>query len=110
MLLTTPIDCPYHPCYTLCMNSNSRPAKQPTDTTPRRIGRMFSWFVPGIGIKRWLVMILAGITLLGLGLGMVILDLYRTNTRNSLVLLLLGYASLRFLPRLIRVLIFGGLG
>ena len=55
-------------------------------------------------------MILAGITLLGLGLGMLILDLYRTDTSNSLVLTVLTYASLRFLPRLVRALIFGGLG
>ncbi len=105
-----PIDCWYHPCYTLYMQNPGQSAKKPADTTPRRLGRLFSWLVPGIGIKRWMVMVLAGITLLGLGLGMLILDLYRTNTRNSLVLTILGYASLRFLPRLVRVLIFGGLG
>ena len=72
--------------------------------------RVLSWFVPGLGIKRWMLMILAGITLLALGLGMLLLDLYRTNTTDPLVLNILSYASLRFLPRLVRVLIFGGLG
>jgi uncharacterized cofD-like protein len=72
--------------------------------------RILSWFMPGLGIKRWMLVILAGITLLGLGLGMVLLDLYRTDTTNSAVLTFLSYASLRFLPRLVRVLVFGGLG
>jgi len=92
------------------MQKSSQQPKQPATSMPLRVGRFFSWFVPGLGIKRWMLMILAGITLLGLGLGMLILDLYRTNTRNSLVLTILGYASLRFLPRLLRVVIFGGLG
>ncbi len=72
--------------------------------------RVLSWFMPGLGIKRWMLMILAGVTLLGLGLGMLLLDLYRTDATNPLVLTVLSYASLRFLPRLVRVLIFGGLG
>jgi uncharacterized cofD-like protein len=57
-----------------------------------------------------MLMVLAGITLLGLGLGILILDMYRTDTNNAFVLTVLAYASLRFLPRLARVLIFGGLG
>lgn len=84
--------------------------KRPLRSISFRIGRFFSWFVPGLGIKRWLVMILAGITLLGVGLGILLLDLYRTNSTNSLLITGLSYAALRFLPRLVRVLIFGGLG
>ena len=68
------------------------------------------WFKPGLGIKRWMLIILAGITLLGIGLGMYLLDLYRTDTSNSAILTFLFLASLRFLPRLARVLILGGLG
>ncbi len=55
-------------------------------------------------------MILAGITLLAVGVGMLLLDFYRTDTTNPVVLTFLSYAALRFLPRLVRVLIFGGLG
>jgi len=55
-------------------------------------------------------MILAGMTLLGIGLGIFLLDLYRTDTNNSAILIFLSVTSLRFLPRLLRVLIFGGLG
>jgi uncharacterized cofD-like protein len=68
------------------------------------------WFRPGLGIKRWMLVILAGITLLGVGLGIFLLDLYRTDTSNSALLTFLSLASLRFLPRLVRVLVFGGLG
>jgi uncharacterized cofD-like protein len=73
----------------------------------RDIGR---WFAPGLGVKRWLFMVLAGITLLGVGLAILLLDLYRTNSTNPLLLEVLSLASLRFLPRFLRVLIFGGLG
>src|SRR5262249_1194904 len=72
--------------------------------------KLLRWFMPGLGIKRWMLLILAGITLLGVGLAIFLLDLYRTDTGNSAVLLFLSYTSLRFLPRLLRVLIFGGLG
>lgn len=68
------------------------------------------WFKPGLGIKRWMLVILAGITLLGIGLGILLLDIYRTNTGNSAILTFLSVASLRFLPRILRVVIFGGLG
>ena len=72
--------------------------------------QFFRWFMPGLGIKRWLLLILAGITLLGVGLAIFLLDLYRTDSANPVLLDFLSIASLRFLPRLIRVLIFGSVG
>lgn len=68
------------------------------------------WFVPGLGVKRWFLFVLAGITLLGVGLAIFLLDLYRTDSTNPFLLTLLSYLSLRFLPRLARALIFGGIG
>jgi uncharacterized cofD-like protein len=73
----------------------------------RSFGR---WFLPGLGIKRWMVLILFGITMLGVGLGIFLLQVYRTDTNNSTALFVLSYASLRFLPRMARVIIFGSLG
>lgn len=73
----------------------------------RLIGR---WFAPGLGVKRWYFVVLAGVTLLGVGLAMFLLDLYRTDSTNPLLLEILSHASLRFLPRVLRALIFGGLG
>ena len=35
------------------------------------------WLVPGIGVKRWVLLILLGTTLVGIGLGVLILDFYR---------------------------------
>jgi uncharacterized cofD-like protein len=68
------------------------------------------WFRPGLGIKRWFTLVLLGITLLGLGLAVLLIDLYRTESVNPAFLAFLTYASLRFIPRVFRAIIFGGLG
>jgi uncharacterized cofD-like protein len=68
------------------------------------------WFKPGLGIKRWMLVILVGITLLGVGFAIFLLNLYRNDSGNPALLTFLSYASLRFLPRIVRVLIFGTLG
>ncbi len=73
----------------------------------REFGR---WFAPGLNVKRWFLVVLAGITLLGVGLAILLLDLYRTDSTNPILLEVLSFTSLRFLPRFLRVLIFGGLG
>ena len=73
----------------------------------REFGR---WFAPGLGVKRWMFLVLVGITLVGVGLAISLLDLYRTDSTNQSLLTILSYASLRFLPRALRVLIFGSLG
>lgn len=66
--------------------------------------------LPGLGIKRWMLVTLAGLTFLGVGLAILLLDFYRTEYTNEALLTFLSYASLRFLPRILRVLIFGGIG
>jgi uncharacterized cofD-like protein len=68
------------------------------------------WFRPGLGIKRWFTMVMIGITLLGLGIAVILIDLYRTDSSNPVFLTFLTYASLRFIPRIWRAIIFGGLG
>lgn len=68
------------------------------------------WFRPGLGIKRWFLFVMIGITLLGLGFAVILIDLYRTDSSNPILLKLLSYASLRFIPRIWRAVIFGGLG
>jgi uncharacterized cofD-like protein len=89
------------------MSKADRPLNQRAD---RNNGHFWRWFVPGLGIKRWMIVILAGITMLGLAVAILLLDLYRTETSNSAVITFLTYASLRFLPRLVRSIIFAGLG
>ncbi len=73
------------------------------------LDRLFKWLVPGLGVKRWVLIILLGTTLLGIGLGVIILEIYRTAP-ETWWLPLLSTASLRFLPRPLRAIIFGGLG
>jgi uncharacterized cofD-like protein len=73
------------------------------------LGEITRWLIPGLGVKRWLLLILFGTTLIGVGLGVLILDVYRTAP-ESWWLPILSAASLRFLARPLRALIFGGLG
>ena len=68
------------------------------------------WFRPGLGIKRWFLVVLFGITLLAVGAAILLLDLYRTESTNPLLIVFLKYTSLQFLPRILRALIFGGIG
>ncbi len=70
---------------------------------------ILGWLRPGLGIKRWLGVLLAGTTLLGIGFGVWVLDVYRTAP-ETWWLPALSYLSLRFLARPLRVLIFGTLG
>jgi uncharacterized cofD-like protein len=79
-------------------------------TPTRGLENLVRWLVPGLGIKRWMLLILGGITLLAVGSGIFLLELYRTDTSNPFILSLLSLVSLRFLPRLLRVLIFAALG
>ena len=60
--------------------------------------QLFRWLTPGLGVKRWLVFILAGVTLLGVGLAYYLLDFYRTAP-ETWWLPTLSYLALRFLPR-----------
>src|SRR5215211_5667754 len=73
----------------------------------RELGR---WLAPGLGIKRWFLFVLVGITFLGVGLAILLLNIYRTEFTNETILTVLSYASLRVLPRGLRVLIFSGVG
>jgi uncharacterized cofD-like protein len=71
--------------------------------------REAQWLRPGLGYKRWLILVLVGTTLLGVGLTMFVLDIYR-NAPETWWLPALAYLSLRFLDRPIRVIIFAGIG
>ncbi|MFM8320894.1 MAG: uridine diphosphate-N-acetylglucosamine-binding protein YvcK [Chloroflexota bacterium] len=73
------------------------------------LSRYTAWLIPGIQVKRWFLLILLGITLLAVGSGILLLDIYR-NAPDTWWLPAISTASLRFLPRPVRALIFGGLG
>ena len=71
--------------------------------------RITTWLIPGLGVKRWILVIILGSMMLGVGLAVLLLDIYRTAP-ETWWLPFLSTASLRFLARPIRVLVFGGLG
>lgn len=75
----------------------------------RDIRGILMWFTPGIGVKRWFVITLIGITLLAVGAAYFLLDFYRTSSYEQL-LPLLDVLSLRSFPRPVRVVIFLSLG
>lgn len=88
------------------MQQNQR---APQRSFGNRIGHLFQWLLPGIGVKRWVAVILIGTTLVGLGFAVLILDLYR-NAPGNWWAPLMRFLSLQYLDRWVRALIFGGIG
>jgi len=70
---------------------------------------LWPWFKPGLGVKRWLFSIFAGVTILGLGFAVYLSEVYNTAP-DAWWLPVLQFISLHFLVRSLRILIFGSLG
>jgi len=68
--------------------------------------RLPAWFRPGLGVKRWLALLLFGILAISLGLGYLLRQLYDTVE----VPWYFYYLTLQFIPREGRILLFLGLG
>ncbi len=68
--------------------------------------RLPAWFRPGLGIKRWLALLLFGILAISLGLGYLLRHLYDAVEFPWYFY----YLTLQFIPREGRVLLFLGLG
>ena len=67
------------------------------------------WLAPGLGVKRWIVMILCGTTLVGLGFAILLTEVYRSASQAWWIDVI-TFLSLHFLPRSVRVFLFGGSG
>lgn len=65
--------------------------------------------MPGIGVKRWMLVILLGITLLAIGIAFLLINIYRT-VPTSWLSYAIAFVSLQFLDRLLRAAIFGAIG
>ncbi len=78
----------------------------------RGLSQSLRWLAPGLGVKRWLFCILVGTTLLGIGFGVFVLDIYRSTPSDASAwwLSILSIISLRALARPLRVAIFAGIG
>jgi uncharacterized cofD-like protein len=75
----------------------------------REIKSLSRWLVPGLGVKRWFLVLMTGVTFIGVGLAILLLDIYR-GMPDTWWLPIVTFLSLRFLTRPLRMLIFGGLG
>lgn len=71
--------------------------------------RILRWLTPGLGVKRWILFILFGAFLIGIGGAILVLDVYRTAPATWW-LPVFDSLSLRFLDRTLRAAIFAGLG
>jgi uncharacterized cofD-like protein len=67
---------------------------------------LLKWLYPGMHVKRWILLFLAGITALGLGVAYVLVDIYRQQPFPPAVY----YLTLQFIPRLGRALLLGAIG
>ncbi len=72
----------------------------------RKYGSSLKWLLPGMGVKRWLLLLFGGITILSLGVGYILVEIYRTWTFPAIFY----YLTLQFIPRPGRALLFGGAG
>jgi uncharacterized cofD-like protein len=67
-----------------------------------RNGSFIKWFYFGMHIKRWLLLVLIGVSIMGLGFGYVLREVYVNYTFPEWVY----YLTLQFLPRLARAALF----
>ncbi len=72
----------------------------------RYVHTIAPWLAPGLHIKRWLVILIIGVTLISLGLAYLLRWVYVAGTYPRFVQVL----TLQFLPRPVRALLFGVAG
>lgn len=75
----------------------------------KSVKSLIGWLEPGLGIKRWFVIILLGTMVISVGIADILLDVFRESTTEWLSQALY-YGSLLFLPSYLRSAIFGSLG
>lgn len=75
-----------------------------------RIGSAWKWLYPGLGVKRWLVLLALGLLLLSLGVSFFYVEIYRAIEFPGGVSSLARAATLQFLPRWLRGLLLGAAG
>jgi uncharacterized cofD-like protein len=65
-----------------------------------------TWLIPGLHIKRWLIALIVGITLISLGLAYLLRSVYVSGTYPTFVY----WTTLQFFPRWLRAILFGAMG
>ncbi len=66
----------------------------------------WKWFYIGLGVKRWLLLLFLGVTILALGSAYVLVTIYRETPLPDVFY----YLTLQFIDRLVRGVLFGILG
>ena len=66
----------------------------------------WEWLYPGMGVKRWLLLLVLGVTCVGLGFAYLLVNIYRQQSLPAFFY----YLTLQFISRLARAALFGGLG
>jgi len=72
----------------------------------QKFQQLRTWLTPGLHIKRWLVLLLVGITLISLGLAYLLRAVYVTGHYPRIFY----WLTLQFLPRTLRALLLGSAG
>jgi uncharacterized cofD-like protein len=76
----------------------------------QRTGSAWKWLYPGMGVKRWLVLLGVGLLLLSFGLSFFYVEIYRTLEFTGVALPIAYSVTLQFFPRWLRGLILATVG
>lgn len=72
--------------------------------------RSLKWLIPGMQVKRWLLALGAGVTLIALGIAYLLVEIYRTIAVPDPLQGLVYAVTLQPIPRGLRALLFMGVG
>ena len=72
--------------------------------------RSLKWLIPGMQIKRWLLLLLVGVTMAALGLAYALIELYDTVAVPAALQTLVSVVTLQPLPQWLRALLFAAVG
>jgi uncharacterized cofD-like protein len=73
----------------------------------RKVSSAQKWLYPGLGVKRWLVLLLVAITLLGLGFAYLVYDLYTSEVISRPVWRAITLAFLPHWARMLSIVLLG---
>ncbi|MFN2252199.1 MAG: uridine diphosphate-N-acetylglucosamine-binding protein YvcK [Anaerolineae bacterium] len=68
------------------------------------------WLTPGMQVKRWLLLLLAGVTVLALGIAYLLIDLYQTTSVPGALQPAAAALTLQTVPQAARAVLFGLVG
>ncbi|MSP14529.1 MAG: YvcK family protein [Chloroflexi bacterium] len=71
-----------------------------------RMAAELKWLAPGMGVKRWIILLIVGTTIVGLGLAYILVNFYRELGFPDFAF----YVTLQFIPRILRGFMFLAIG